>query len=85
MKIISQIPFSEIDKYDERFQANVRIGGYDMDKVFPKEEAQCYSALIEESDIEKIYLLALTEFQTFTRNGSLRTTDIVRKAAELIE
>jgi len=66
MIITQTVEYQELRKFEELIGGNVKIGGYDMDKISPVSEGQCYKIHLQEPDISRLYLLREPTFTNLT-------------------
>lgn len=67
---IKSIEYQELKRFEDTIKGNVKVGGYEMDKVCPIPEGECYKIQLQEKDISRLYLLHEPTFTdlTFKRN-----------------
>ncbi len=73
-KSIRKATHGEIQNLEQRTNANVRIGGYDMDQLCPTKEIQFFHIELTSSDLARIFLL--WEFFPHTNGNSCKLVDI---------
>lgn len=69
MKIIQEVPLSKVRTLEKIREANFCLGGYDM-KV-KDDEWKCYRGVLEDSDLDRLFLLNELDFGQFTNNTHL--------------
>lgn len=74
---------AEISSLDDATNANVRLGGYDMDKLFPVTEIECFHMELSEEDVHRIFLLYEATFIPHTKHGTCKIVDILSTAEEM--
>jgi hypothetical protein len=82
MKDIIQIEYEKLKKFEHKIDGNVKIGGYDMDKICPVSEGKCYKVTLEDSDLDRVYLLRDPTFTNLTKNRDYRFSDLQDVARE---
>jgi hypothetical protein len=83
MKSIVEINYNELRQFEESVEANVKVGGYGMDKISPIEEGKCYRIILKAEDINRIFLLKEPTFTNFTINRNFMIADVTEKVDEV--
>ena len=78
MRDIVAMDFGSLRSHEQRVDANVRLGGYHMDKHSPTAEFQVYGAVLDSIDWLRLYLLG--EFAQHTWGTTARVVDVDRSA-----
>ncbi len=68
------IDLATLRGHEQLVNANVRLGGYDMDKVAPTDEFQIFRGNLKRTDWQRLYLIG--EFAKHTQNGTGRFIDV---------
>lgn len=74
---------AEIQTHEQRVNANVRIGGYNMDKLCPTTEFQYFHMELESSDLARVFLLWERTFVSQTQGNSCKLVDITTTAESM--
>lgn len=69
MVILKAVDVSDVQAHEAATHANVKLGGYDMDRCCPLSEFKAFNVRLEATDIDRLFLLncgfaAYTEVQT---------------------
>jgi hypothetical protein len=57
MKIISEVPVTEVESVLAKHNSNVRFDNYDMPKCCPLDDFKCFKIRLEPGDIDRLYLV----------------------------
>jgi hypothetical protein len=82
MKDVTPINYETLKEFEDKIGGNVKIGGYDMDKICPVDEGVCYKITLEESDLVRIFLLGETTFTKLTKDENYKLSDLQDVARE---
>jgi hypothetical protein len=57
MELITQVSFIEVENVLNKHDSNIRFYNYDMPECCPSNEFLCYKVKLQESDIDRLYLV----------------------------
>ena len=77
MKLIKSISISEFRSFEEKINGNVRVGGYDMERIAPIKEGKLSQISLSKDDLSRLYLLKEPTFKDFTRTGDFKIENII--------
>jgi hypothetical protein len=83
MKDIKKVDISHAQNHEESTSANVRLGGYKMYEHCPTNEVQCYRVVLEDKDIDRIFLLNEVTFVKLTTGQTFKLSDLTHDAKTL--
>ena len=81
MVVVGKVDIAEVQRHERATGANSRLGGYGMDAHCPMSEFRCYRVLLEQGDIDRMFVLQ--DFAAHTSNRTCRLRDVVPSAADL--
>ena len=82
-KSIRIATLAEIQNHEQRTNANVRVGGYNMDRLCPIDEIQYFHVELTSADLSRVFLLWEPTFTPHTQNQSCRLVDITATAESM--
>ena len=82
-KSIRIATLAEIQNHEQRTDANVRVGGYNMDRHCPVGEIQYFHLELTSADLSRLFLLWEPTFISHTQNLSCRLVDITATAESM--
>ena len=68
------ITLEDVRALEERTNSNVRLGRYDMGEFSPTKEFDCYKTVLDQSDLDRLFLLS--DFHMMTRTASCKLADV---------
>lgn len=83
MTSIEPVTLHIVQAHERATDANVRLGGYHMDRVSPTAEFQLFRVTLVDADLGRLFLLGITEFGVCTAGESWRVPDLLPAAALL--
>lgn len=75
MRIIESVPVSVVQEHEKQVGANVRLGGYHMNLIFPPEEFETSIAVLDDNDLNRLFLLG--NFAHLTKGRTCKVKNIV--------
>jgi hypothetical protein len=78
---VREVDVSEIQRHEEATEADVRLGGEGMDACCRTSEFRCFRGVLEQSDVDRLFLLP--GFKDVTTGASCRIRDLIPDAATL--
>jgi hypothetical protein len=82
-KTLRNATLEEIRNHEERTNANVRIGGYEMEEHCPTGEIQYFHVELTSSDLARVFLLGEQTFAPHTKGRSFKLVDITSTAESM--
>ncbi len=83
MTIVEAVTLATVQHHEQATGANVRLGGYHMDRTCPPSEFQAFRTTLDITDVGRLFLLGIPEFADCTAQGTWRLADLLPKAALL--
>lgn len=81
--IVEQIEYSILRDFENSIpNINVRVGGYEMDSICPINEGKCYKIKLQESDLNRLFILGDPSFTNLTSNKNYRLSGLIPEVAE---
>jgi hypothetical protein len=75
MRIIESVDLDTLQVHEKATNCNVKLGSYKMDQICPIAEFQINWVLLDDSELERIFLLG--EFGKMTHNKTNRLIDVM--------
>jgi len=76
MIILKAVDVSDVQGHEAATHANVKLGGYDMDRCCPLSEFKAFNVKLEATDIDRLFLLNCG-FAAHTRGQTCRLRDVL--------
>lgn len=73
MIIVETVSLDVLQANEKFTDANIRLGGYDMDKVCPNEDFRILRVLLQDSDLDRLFVLGM--YHEVTKDGSCLLKD----------
>ena len=83
MDIFNQIEYHQLKQFEDQIGGNVKVGGYEMDKICPIEEGHCYQIKLNERDTNHLFLLREPTFKNLTRDKNYLLSEIIDDVKKL--
>ncbi|WP_259016710.1 hypothetical protein [Emticicia fluvialis] len=84
MKEITKVSLSIIQEHEVSCNSSITLNNHNLPDFCPINEVKCYRVLLEEDDINRIYLLWEAGFNNLTKNNSFKLADLTVDAQELV-
>lgn len=81
MIIVEEVDLFEVQRHELATEANAKIGGYRMDLHCPMHEFRCYRAVLESSDLNRLFVMQ--DFASLTVDNTCRLRDVMPIAGNL--
>lgn len=81
MFVVGEVEIAEVQQHEQATSANARLGGYGMDAHCPTNEIRCYRVVLEEGDLDRLFVMQ--DFAAYTSNGSCRLRDVLPSIADI--
>src|SRR5258708_3879049 len=81
MRIHHSVELRVVQAHEQITQANVRLGGYHMDKTCLLNDFKSWRACLESNDISRLFLLY--DYAKYTKRNTCRITDLLSDASSI--
>jgi|TARA_R110002124_G_scaffold153408_2_gene320468 hypothetical protein len=75
-----RIDYKTLRDFELGISANLQTTEENLQKLCPLGEVECFKLVLEESDIQRVFLCTAPDFATYTKNQSFRLIDTCEAA-----